>query len=209
MIAGISFGSCYVYSPAGQCEVSRRSRLLCTLLKSADAEYLNRYASRVRLEVFDHQRFGGYFDASTVLVPVPGCRPRAPGETSVAERLAAALVAAGLGAAVWSGLTRVRPVRKSATAPGFERPTVAKHYDSFAVEPRDPAPRRILLIDDVVTKGRTLIAAATRVHEAFPAVPIRAFALLRTMGIDADVSRLIDPCVGQIRWRGGDAHRRP
>ncbi|HMD74428.1 MAG TPA: phosphoribosyltransferase [Steroidobacteraceae bacterium] len=209
MIRNIPFGSCYVYSPAGQCAVSRRSQLLCSLLKAGDAQFLSRYAARVRHEVFDHGLFCGYFDARTLLIPVPGSRPRSPGTASAAERLAAALLEAGLGGLVWTGLKRVSPVRKSATAPGFTRPTAAKHYASFTVEAFERSPQRILLVDDVVTKGRTLIAAATRIYEAFPQAEIRAFALLRTMGMIAEVERLVDPCVGQIRWRGGDAHRCP
>jgi adenine/guanine phosphoribosyltransferase-like PRPP-binding protein len=70
-------------------------------------------------------------------------------------------------------------------------------------------PERIVLIDDVVTKGRTLLAAATRLQEAFPSAQIRAFALVRTMGLIAGVNQLLDPCKGEIRWRAGDAHRNP
>jgi hypothetical protein len=72
-----------------------------------------------------------------------------------------------------------------------------------------PAPDGIVLVDDVITKGRTLLAAATRVHEAFPNARIRAFALLRTMGMVPEIGQLLDPCVGEIRWQGGDAHRNP
>ena len=70
-------------------------------------------------------------------------------------------------------------------------------------------PSQVVLVDDVVTKGRTLLAAAARLHEAFPTIDIRAFALLRTMGLGQRVDRLLDPCVGEIRWRAGDAHRNP
>ena len=59
------------------------------------------------------------------------------------------------------------------------------------------------------TKGRTLLAAASRVHEAFPCAQIRAFALVRTMGLIPGVQQLLDPCKGEIRWRSGDAHRSP
>jgi hypothetical protein len=59
------------------------------------------------------------------------------------------------------------------------------------------------------TKGRTLLAAAARLHETYPSARIRAFALLRTMGMVPEVDRLLDPCVGEISWRAGDAHRFP
>jgi hypothetical protein len=61
----------------------------------------------------------------------------------------------------------------------------------------------------VITKGRTLLAAAARVREAFPEARVRAFTLLRTLGFIARVDQLLDPCTGEIRWQGGDAHRTP
>lgn len=59
------------------------------------------------------------------------------------------------------------------------------------------------------TKGRTLLAAATRIREAFPTVQIRAFALVRTLGAVSGLRHLLEPCKGQIRWREGDAYRCP
>jgi adenine/guanine phosphoribosyltransferase-like PRPP-binding protein len=86
---------------------------------------------------------------------------------------------------------------------------VVNHYDSFEVESRPSPPLQITLIDDVVTKGRTLLAAASRVHEACPDSQIRAFALLRTLSYAPRIERILDPCVGEIRWCRGDAHRIP
>ncbi|MGC2029338.1 MAG: phosphoribosyltransferase [Steroidobacteraceae bacterium] len=140
---------------------------------------------------------------------MPGSTPHSEGDSWTAEHLAVALLKVGLGGAAWPGLHRVRAVRKSATAaPGY-RPTVSVHYESFVLEPPTIVPKRIVLIDDVVTKGRTLLAAASRVQEAFPCSQIRAFALLRTMGFVPCVQQLLDPCTGEIRWKAGDAHRSP
>jgi adenine/guanine phosphoribosyltransferase-like PRPP-binding protein len=106
-------------------------------------------------------------------------------------------------------LRRVRAVRKSGTAPPGGRPTVDAHYESFRIEDTPTPPDSVVLVDDVITKGRTLLAAAARVHEAFPGAQIRAFALLRTMGLIPGVEHLLDPCKGEIRWVAGDAHRSP
>jgi hypothetical protein len=59
------------------------------------------------------------------------------------------------------------------------------------------------------TKGRTLLAAAMRMREAFPGAQLRAFALVRTMGLVPEVRQLLDPCQGEIRWAGEDAQRDP
>jgi orotate phosphoribosyltransferase-like protein len=67
----------------------------------------------------------------------------------------------------------------------------------------------VVIVDDVITKGRTLLAAAARVREALPDAQIRAFALLRTMALVSDLTNLLDPCRGEIRWMRGDARRIP
>lgn len=209
MIRVITFASCYVYSPSGSSAASERSRLLCTLLKASDARFIFRYAVRVREQVADTAPLAGFFCPSSVLVPIPGSAPPLAGTMSVAEHLAIALVREGLGHSIWPGLHRICAVRKSATAAPGSRPTVGNHYDSFAIDAAAALPRQVVLIDDVVTKGRTLLAAAARLQEACPNTQIRAFALLRTMGLVAGVNRLLDPCIGEIRWRAGDAHRSP
>jgi hypothetical protein len=209
VIRTIEYASCYVYSPTGTGAVCERSRLLRALLKAGDAGFMLKYAFRVRQQVAESLPLAGFFDTSDVLVPVPGCAPSMTGRVWAAKHLAVALVNEGLGGAAWSGLRRVRAVRKSATAAPGKRPTVNLHYDSFLIEQPAMPLERIVLIDDVVTKGRTLLAAASRVHDAFPGAQIRAFALVRTMGLIPGVEQLLDPCKGEIRWRSGDAYRCP
>lgn len=209
VIRTIEYASCYVYSPAGTGAVCERSRLLRTLLKAGDGSFMLKYALRVRQQVTDPTLLAGFFRASDVLVPVPGCAPSMTGGLWTARHLAIALLNQGLGGAAWSGLRRVRAVPKSATAAPGQRPTAYLHYESFFIEPPMAPPETIVLIDDVVTKGRTLLAAATRLHEAFPGAQIRAFALVRTMGLVSGVQQLLDPCKGEIRWRAGDAYRNP
>jgi hypothetical protein len=65
------------------------------------------------------------------------------------------------------------------------------------------SPERITVVDDVVTKGATLLAAASLLAVAFPDAEIRAFALVRTMGLIPDVDRILDPVLGWIRRTAG------
>ena len=206
----LAYASCYVYSPAGDGNASTRARLLRTMLKDGDARFLAKYADRVRREVLDAAPLAGFLGRDQILVPVPGSAPPRHGAASVAERLARALIVAGLGCDVWPVLLRHSAVPKSATAALGSRPTVAMHLASFAVDAhRDPPPAQIVLIDDVVTKGRTLLAAASRLRAAYPTLEIRAFAMLRTLGFVDGVQCLLAPCLGEIRWRAGDAWRNP
>jgi hypothetical protein len=208
MIGGVAFASCYIYSPAGESGICARSRLLRALLKEGDAHFMCKYAVRVRQQMEPAAVLAGFFLSDDVLIPVPRSATKVGGTWAAAE-LARALVEAGVGSATWPGLHRISAVAKSATSAKGWRPSVARHFDSFRLEPLQIRPRRVVLIDDVITKGRTLLAAAARVREALPDTQIRAFALLRTMGFISDLNDLLEPCRGEIRWMRGDARRKP
>ncbi len=209
-IRSVAFASCYVYSPGGVCAVSARSRSLCALVKTAAPEFTAVCVRRVVAQMNATSILATFFDPDDVLVPVPASEPRRAAE-SPAERLADALVSQGLATRVWTGLSRTRAIPKSAISAPGRRPTVTAHYDSLGVARGASLPddARLLLVDDVVTRGRTLFAAAIRLHEAFPRARVRAFALVRTLGFVHELERLLDPCVGRIGWRAGDVHRNP
>jgi hypothetical protein len=65
------------------------------------------------------------------------------------------------------------------------------------------------LVDDFVTKGRTLFSSAIKLSEVSANLDIRAFAYIRTMGLVADISAIKDPIVGEIRRYGSDVDRSP
>ena len=209
MFCVLAFGACYVYSPQGVGQASARSRRVRAFLKSGDQAFLLKYARIVKGQVSNGCLLSRLFDENPILVPIPGAIPRGPESPWVAERLCLALRRQGLGRSVWTGLRRVSAVRKSGTASPDERPSTWTHYNSFLVDSPPADANRILLVDDIVTKGRTLLAAATRNQETCPGARVEAFAFVRTMGLVSDVKRLVDPCLGEIRWRRGDAHRAP
>lgn len=208
-LRSVRFGSFFVYSPRGAGRVSELSRLVCVRLKSGDPAWLASYARQVREEVTRHETLAGLFSGDTCLVPVPGSSA-SPTGVCAAERLAAALCGMGLAKVVWPGLRRQHTVRKSATASSLDRPSVRQHVDSLSVVMDPPrTSRRLVLVDDVITRGRTILAAALRLQQALPDADIRAFALVRTLGFLTHVPRFIEPCQGFVRWAGGDARREP
>ncbi len=83
-----------------------------------------------------------------------------------------------------------------------------RHYETIACSTRLFA-AKVTLVDDFVTKGRTLLAAATRVKEALPQAEVRAFALVRTMNFALDIEKVVEPVVGTIRCVGEDVAREP
>ena len=58
--------------------------------------------------------------------------------------------------------------------------TPRRHYDTMQGARMAIEPSTLILVDDVVTKGATLAGAAALLHEVFPGIMVRAFAIPRT-----------------------------
>jgi hypothetical protein len=207
-LSSVTFVSCYIYSPRAQGWLADASRVLRDRVKSSDPLWLPRYAGFVYRSSLAERHLAALFAPDAVLVPVPGSA-RSREAPWAAFRLARALCEVGFALRMWTGLRRRYAVTKSATAPSAGRPTVHQHYDSFEVMPAPSPIRRVVLIDDVITKGRTLLAAAARLRSELPFADIRGFALIRTQGLVNHIEDVAEPCYGVVRWAGGDARREP
>lgn len=162
----------------------------------------------MRLKKDTTAEFVKFFGDDVVLIPAPGSAPLVAGAIWTPLTIANILQKNGMGSETIQCLKRTRAVPKSAFARPGERPSVQTHYDTMEVEPKLISAERILIVDDVITKGATLIAAASRVAETYPNATVRAFALLRTRGRVAEIDRIVDPVIGKISYAGyGDAHR--
>ncbi len=157
--------------------------------------------------------FAPFFTPGTVLVPVPSSSLMRPDTLWVPDRIARALVAEGVGREVLRSLARVRPIRKAATSDASERPMPTEQYETMGVQRiiREPSPSEIVLVDDIVTRGATLLGAANRLLEAFPSARIRGFAAMRTMSDPSDFEAYYKPERGWITYREAtkDTLRRP
>jgi predicted amidophosphoribosyltransferase len=152
------------------------------------------------------------FESPVTLVPVPRCTVTAEvagvarNDVWPAAALCRELCRRGLGNDVQALLRRVRAVPKSAWEKE-DRPSVDVHFQSFAVAatPRTGARARgrLLLVDDVVTRGATLLGAARRVRMACPGARIEAFALAHVekagvVGQAGQMGQAVQPCLEQI-----------
>jgi phosphoribosylpyrophosphate synthetase len=68
----------------------------------------------------------------------------------------------------------------------------------------------IVLVDDIVTRGSTMLGAASRLAETFSGVRITAFAAMRTVSNHEEFSAIRDPRIGRIWLReDGESFRDP
>ena len=215
LLSEVTFGSFLVYSPRGESEISKRSRRVVESVKYD--KYLNVEGTRV--PAIDHsaarlrEEIPGtdlehFLDPSVTLVPAPRSSPLKPKSLSPPQRICEALCAKGLGGDISTCLERVEAVTKSAFAKPQDRPTALTHYESMRVTPETILPERILVVDDVVTRGATLFAAVSRLQDTFPEAEVRAFALVRTMS-SGEIGKIVDICTGTISLQGGQTFRHP
>lgn len=204
-VSEVAFGSFLAYSPHGKSEVSQRSRRICHSIKQDRPSHdptlrMIEFAVK-RLAQENPLELGAFLWHDATLVPVPRSAPFPPGATNalwVPARICRAMVASGYGAAVQPLLERFNAVPKSAYAAPGSRPGVAEHLASMRVRASLVPLERVILVDDVLTRGATLIAAAHLIRTIYPRADVRAFALFRARGFVADIAQIVDPAIGRI-----------
>jgi hypothetical protein len=135
------------------------------------------------------------FAGRPMLVPVPGAGLTRPNSVWPARRICEELIRQGLGEDLLPVLNRVVAIPKSAGS--VERPGLNQHVRSLAVQPGTMPPSRLLVVDDVVTSGTTIMACAVKLAQVFPNVPIRGFALARVQST-GNPGQVLEPAVERV-----------
>lgn len=206
LLSEVPFASLFVYSPRGQSEISRRSRRLRDAIKRGDEETIRNCAQLAAQE----NQIREYFNEA-LLIPCPRSSPLIrPDALWPGRLLSEAFFQARLGIGVNPCLTRTSPVPKSAFQGPGSRPTAQTHFETIAVKAERPFTiSKVVVVDDFITKGNTMLGAVSRVSQVFPSATVLAFALVRTLGLQPEVDRILDPCFGKITNIGGEADRHP
>lgn len=212
-LSNLKFGSFLAYSPHGQSDLSKRSRDVTYDIKNARQGKIDYAVQRFKEELAPGKAAHGlkeFFGQDVIVVPCPKSSPLVKGALWPAREICNSLVRHGLAQATSALVERFSAVRQSrASAPG-NRPKPLEHLRSMRlVTQLELAPTRITLVDDVITLGATLLAAASHIHEQFPECEIKGFALVRTKGLDPELGQILDPAVGDITFDGVDANRTP
>lgn len=122
------------------------------------------------------------------------------------RRVCEELLRQGLGDDILAVVRRTTAVPKSAGSAA--RPRLDQHVRSFTVEPRLAPPSRLLVVDDVVTSGTTIMACAIKLALAFPGVPVSGFALARVQST-GNPTRVLDPIIERVTMSGQRCKREP
>lgn len=204
-LSTIQFGSLWAYSPRGSTLDERRSRTMVYNLKQdikrQDGLLMSEYVANGIKNDLKKLPFADFFNARPIIIPTPNSSLTKANTLWVSQHLATAFVKYGLGEQVSSCLHRTKSIRKSHTSSNKDRPKAQEHYDSMSVQKELSEPTEILLVDDIITRGATLIGAANKLADAFPTANIRVFAIIKTISDSSHFNKIYDPCVGEITLR--------
>jgi predicted amidophosphoribosyltransferase len=213
-LSELEFGSLLSYSPRGSSEAERNAREVMLHIKydryfGKPPILMSRFISDLVKKGIGNLPFASFFDDPPILVPVPNSSLMKANTLWVPHRLAMALYENGFGMRVANMLYRKKPLPKAATSRSKDRPKAVEHCQSLEIQETLALPNNLLLIDDVVTRGATLIGAANKLGKAFPGIDIRAFAAMRVISDPKDFQDLYDPRIGRITLIGDETLREP
>jgi predicted amidophosphoribosyltransferase len=213
-LSSLEFGSLLSYSPRGTSDAEKQSRTAMRNLKDDQVVpnsniLMSDYISELIKKKMVALPFAHFLEINPILIPVPNSTLMNPGTLWVPKRLAHALVRNGFGKAIVECLKRVKPLPKAARSLASDRPKAVQHYESIEVQSMLSEPNEILMIDDIVTRGATMLGAANKLQDAFPNARIRAFAAIRTISPPDVFNAVYSPCKGIITLVGQNSFREP
>jgi hypothetical protein len=226
LLSEVPYAAFLAYSPNGSTtdRLHRISQLFVRALKE-DAYFDNEPAVELavrRLVEVRPECLESWFGPDVILVPAPRSSPFPPSNLGVPlrgterdflwvpRRICELLTRMGLAPETLELLVRERRVTRAAAANAADRPRPREHLESLACRPQLLAKDRLLVVDDVVTRGSTLLACASLLAARFPETEVRTFALVRSISNPAEFAAMRAPVTGSIALRPrGDTLRRP
>lgn len=215
MISTIQYASMFAYSPRGIEDAHKKSRDLTYGLKEDRMVGGNVTASKIVAHaVYEMAKstdlfFAGYFGERYTLVPVPRRSLHKQDVLWVPLNLALHMKELKLGRSTAQLAKRVKTIPSASKSLPGQRPTAIKHYETVKIEEPIQEISDIILVDDVVTTGATILGVASKLAERFPNSTIKAFAAVRTISNAAEFTSLGEPVKGTITLHDTRTIRRP
>ena len=149
------------------------------------------------------------FGTDRIAIPVPKSAPRHKDSLWVPLEIANALRDEGLVADVSECLERVKRVNRSSTAGRGNRPSPIDHFNTIQFDLMNNfGDSGVILVDDVITRGSTIVGCTALILDAVPGVDMKAFTMLRTMGL-GNFHAVKDSCEGAIQGSQYSCDRTP
>lgn len=209
LLSQLSFAALCSYSPHGNGPQDLQSQDLTYRLKnggivsvSGTSIPIARWiAQRVKTGGVAAEKLNEFFSPSTLLVPVPRSSLMKKGMLWVPMQMVEALSEVGLGR-VAPLLYRTEAIPKAARSISSERPKAERHFLTIGVRPHveisSDYSGDMLIVDDVITAGATMLGSASRIKASFPKCRVKGFAGVRTVSLPSTFMGFVDPRVGQI-----------
>ena len=194
-LQSLEFGSCFSYTPRPtspdntNLDLMKKTKDYTILLKQDHMVHVKNegdmpmtsYVVKIISKHFSTLPFADFFKDYTVLVPVPSSSLMTYDALWVPRRIADAMVSVGIGNEVAPILKRSKSIPKSSISISSERPSPLMHYESLTAEPTIIDIHNVVLIDDVITRGSTMIGCANKLSDENPGLKIRGFSMIRTI----------------------------
>lgn len=213
LIDEVKYGSLYCYSPRPTNDEGQISKNVMLYLKrdsknSKTGKLFSEFIAETIKTNLDNYPFKNFFGEDVALVPIPKSSLMREGSLWVPDRLASAMEKQKLGRK-YPCLKRIKAVAKAAGSRNEDRPKAKDHFESIECIVKFPLPSKIILIDDVITRGSTSLGCASKLRKFFPKAEILVFAIIRTISDDDDFVKIEDSSLGKIELRGEDTFRNP
>ncbi|WP_261511690.1 phosphoribosyltransferase [Chryseobacterium paludis] len=191
------------YSPRGKSEIEIASRTVAGSCKNGDVIFSTRLSQRLK-----EAGLSEYF-AKSALIPVPRSTPLIEGAVFPSKIICETLVSNGLGESVADCLKRKYAIPKSSGQFHSDtRNTVQVHQDSLQVTPILITEPTIVVVDDILTLGRTSMASALELQKVYPDKEIKIFCTIRTRGWK-NLEKIIDVSKGYMNVAGNGGVQLP
>ncbi len=202
MLSKLEFATALVYCPRGISEKAKLSKTVCGHLKNGNVKVTSQVCDLMLNH--NYPQLTNFINGNVAIVPMPRSAPLSIGALWPSKIIADELVNKGLGGAVFPILNRTTAVPKSSLQTSAKaRPTCKIHFDSFTVTPTIIPYDTIVLVDDVLTLGRTSMAAAQKIKDAYPDYNVKVFTIMRTRGFE-DNNILLKPENGTMYYNNSN-----
>lgn len=196
MLEKLEYLSFWQYSPRGQSNHAKMSYKLVGSLKAGRIE--QSITRRITEIVNEHKvEIEPYLNPEAILVPIPRSSLTKTSDLWPALEICRVLETLGLGKGTVV-LKRTVPLRKSSLSVG-NRPTVKEQVKTMTADLLI-LDNPITLVDDILTLGRTSIAAGSILKDVYPNLRVRLFTPVRTVGLQPDIDKVRNVVFGTINY---------